>query len=167
MPSPHAVGAMVLTALMFYGFASARLRVEIISLLTISTIAFGLYLFPLPGQSQTDGLALAFGGFGHYALITICALMIMGRGLVTTGALEPAARMLTRVWRVHQQIGLLVTLVLAFGLSMIVNDTPVLVLMLPIMVALASRGGMPASRTLIPVNSAILIGGMATTIGTS
>ena len=166
-PSPHAVGAMVLTALMFYGFASARLRVEIISLLTISTIAFGLYLFPLPGQSPTDGLALAFAGFGHYALITICALMIMGRGLVTTGALEPAARLLTRVWRVNQQIGLLVTLVLAFGLSMIVNDTPVLVLMLPIMVALASRGGMPASRTLIPVNSAILIGGMATTIGTS
>jgi di/tricarboxylate transporter len=167
IPSTHAVGAMVLTGLMFYGFASARLRVEIISLLTISTIAFGLYLFPLPGQSQTDGLKLAFEGFGHYALITICALMIMGRGLVTTGALEPAARLLTRVWRVNQQIGLLVTLVLAMLLSMMVNDTPVLVLMLPILVALASRGGMPASRTLIPVNSAILIGGMATTIGTS
>ena len=53
------------------------------------------------------------------------------------------------------------------AMSMMVNDTPVLVLLLPIMAALAANGGMPASKTLIPVNSAVLIGGMATTIGTS
>ena len=167
LPSPHAAVAIVLTGLMFYGFAAGRLRIEIVSLLTISVIALWLYLFPLPGQQPTDGLKLAFEGFGHYALITICALMVMGRGLVATGALEPAARVLTRVWRVNQSLGLLVTLLLAMGLSMLVNDTPVLVLLLPILVTLAGRGGMPASRTLIPVNSAVLIGGMATTIGTS
>ncbi|URW77071.1 SLC13 family permease [Sphingomonas donggukensis] len=158
---------MLLTAAMFYGFVSGRARVEIISLLTISAIALGLYWFPLPGQAPTDGLKLAFEGFGHYALITICALMVLGRGLVTTGALEPAARLLTRVWQFNRQIGLLVTLLLAFGMSMMVNDTPVLVLMLPVMAAIAANGGLPASRTLIPVNSAVLIGGMSTTIGTS
>lgn len=166
-PPPHAIGAMLLTLAMFYGFVSGRARVEIISLLTISAIALGLYFYPLPGQSPTDGLKLAFEGFGHYALITICALMVLGRGLVTTGALEPASRLLTRVWRLNRQVGLLVTLVLAFGMSMLVNDTPVLVLMLPVMAAIAANGGMPASRTLIPLNSAVLIGGMSTTIGTS
>ena len=166
-PSPHALGAILLTAAMFYGFVSGRARVEIISLLTISAIALGLYLFPLPGMAPTDGLKLAFEGFGHYALITICALMVLGRGLVTTGALDPAARLLTRVWRFNRQVGLLVTLLLAMGMSMMVNDTPVLVLMLPVMAAIAANGGMPASKTLIPVNSAVLIGGMATTIGTS
>jgi di/tricarboxylate transporter len=166
-PSPHAVAAILLTGAMFYGFVSGRARVEIISLLTISAIALGLYSFPLPGQAPTDGLKLAFEGFGHYALITICALMVLGRGLVTTGALEPVSRSLTRVWRFNQWIGLLVTLVLVMSLSMLVNDTPVLVLMLPIMAAIAANGGMPASKTLIPVNSAVLIGGMATTIGTS
>ena len=50
---------------------------------------------------------------------------------------------------------------------MMVNDTPVLVLMLPVMAAIAANGGMAASKTLIPINSAVLIGGMATTIGTS
>ncbi len=95
-PSPHAIGAILLTVAMFYGFVSGRARVEIISLLTISAIALGLYSFPLPGQAPTDGLKLAFQGFGHYALITICALMVLGRGLVTTGALEPASRLLTR-----------------------------------------------------------------------
>ncbi len=167
VPSYHAIGAMVVTLAMFVGFARGRLSTEIVSLLTIAVIAVGLYFFPLPHTQPTDGLALAFSGFGHYALITICALMIMGRGLVVTGALEPFARLLERVFKFNQTIGLLVSLSMAFLLSMAVNDTPVLVLLIPIFVSLSARGGMAASKTLIPLNAAVLIGGMATTIGTS
>ncbi|APE28595.1 TrkA domain protein [Aurantiacibacter gangjinensis] len=158
---------MILTVIVFVAFARGRISVEIVSLLTIAMIAVFLYFYPLPHSMATDGLALAFAGFGHPALITICSLMIMGRGLVVTGALDPTARILERVWKFNLQIGLLVSLLLALGLSMIVNDTPVLVLLLPIFVALAQRGAMPASKTLIPLNAAVLIGGMATTIGTS
>lgn len=163
----HAIGALLLACIVFYAFATERARTEIISLLTIGAIALGLYVFPLPGAAPKDGLAMAFQGFGHPALITICALMIMGRGLVVSGALEPAARALRRVWQYNQQFGLLVTILLAFGMSMFINDTPVLVLLLPILVQLGAHGAMPPSKTLIPVNSAVLIGGMATTIGTS
>ncbi|MEN7536387.1 SLC13 family permease [Aurantiacibacter flavus] len=167
MPSYHALAAMVLTVAVFYLFARGKMSTEIVSLGTIAVIAVGLYFYPLPDTLPTDGFALAFGGFGHYALITICALMIMGRGLVVTGALDPVSRALERVWKVNTQLGLFVSLGIAMGLSMIVNDTPVLVLLLPIFVALAQRGAMPASKTLIPINAAVLIGGMATTIGTS
>ena len=167
IPSYHALAAMIVTVAMFVAFARGRMAVEIVSLLTIAVIAVGLYFFPLPGQQPTQGLELAFAGFGHYALITICALMIMGRGLVVTGALDPAAKLLERMFKFNQQLGLLVSLIIAFALSMGVNDTPVLVLLLPIFVQLASRGGLPASKTLIPLNAAVLIGGMATTIGTS
>ena len=152
---------------MFIAFARGRMPVEIVSLLTIAVIAVGLYFFPFPHMRPTDGLALAFSGFGHHALITICALMILGRGLVVTGALDPAARLLERVWKINLQLGMLVSLLMAMSISMFVNDTPVLVLLLPIFVALAARGAMPASKTLIPINAAVLIGGMATTIGTS
>ena len=158
---------MVVTILMFVGFVRGRMSIEIVSLLTIAVIAVGLYFFPLEGARPIDGLALAFGGFGHYALITICALMVMGRGLVVTGALEPAARILERVFRINLQIGLLVSLLIAFFLSMFVNNTPVLVLMIPIFAALAHRGALPTSKTLMPLNSASLLGGLATTIGTS
>ena len=91
-PSLHALAAMIVTVGMFVGFVRGRVSIEIVSLLTIAVIAVGLYFFPLPHSLPTDGLALAFAGFGHYALITICSLMIMGRGLVVTGALDPAAR---------------------------------------------------------------------------
>ena len=166
-PSYHAIAAMAVTVAMFIAFARGRLSIEIISLLTIAVIAVGLYFFPLDGAKPIDGLALAFGGFGHYALITICALMIMGRGLVVTGALDPAARVLERLFRFNLQLGLLFSLVIALVLSMFVNNTPVLVLMIPIFAALAQRGALATSKTLMPLNAASLIGGLATTIGTS
>ncbi len=166
-PSLHAIAAMGVTVFMFVAFARGRMSVEIISLLTIAIIAVGLYFFPLPDMQPIDGLSLAFSGFGHYALITICALMIMGRGLVVTGALEPAARFLERLFKINLQLGLLFSLAVTFLLSMGVNNTPVLVLLMPIFVQLAMRGAMPASKTLMPINAASLMGGMATTIGTS
>ncbi len=167
LPSYHAMAAMVVTIGMFVGFVRGRMSIEIVSLLTIAVIAIGLYFFPIEGTRPIDGLALAFGGFGHYALITICALMIMGRGLVVTGALEPAARILERMFKFNLQFGLLVSLLIALVLSMFVNNTPVLVLMIPIFAALAQRGAMPTSKTLMPLNAASLIGGLATTVGTS
>ena len=166
-PSYHAIAAMAVTIAMFIAFARGRYPVEIISLITIAVIGVGLYFAPLEGTKPTDGLAIAFGGFGHQALITICALMIMGRGLVVTGALEPFARLLEQVFRANGQAGLLAALLIAFTLSMFVNDTPVMVLLLPILVALAGKGVAASSKTLMPVNAAVLIGGMATTIGTS
>lgn len=167
LPSLHAAIALAITAAMFWAFARARVSAEIVSLLTIVAIALVLYVFPLPGDDKTKGLDLAFSGFGNYALVTICALMVMGRGLVVTGALEPVTRVVERVWKFSHAIGMLVSLLLAFALSMMINDTPVLVLLLPIFVQLATRGAMPSSKTLMPLNAAVLIGGMATTIGTS
>ncbi|QDH35103.1 SLC13 family permease [Porphyrobacter sp. YT40] len=166
-PSYHAIAAMALTIAMFVAFVRGRYPEEIISLVIIAVIGVGLYFAPLEGTKPTDGLALAFGGFGHSALITICALMILGRGLVVTGALEPFARLLESVFRFSPQIGLLTALLLAFGMSMFVNDTPVMVLLIPIVVAIASKGLMASSKVLMPLNCAVLLGGMATTIGTS
>ncbi|WP_172449785.1 SLC13 family permease [Porphyrobacter sp. HT-58-2] len=166
-PSLHAIAAMAVTIAMFIGFARGRYPEEIISLVIIAVIGVGLYFAPLEGNKPTDGLALAFGGFGHSALITICALMIMGRGLVVTGALEPFARLLENVFRINGQLGLLAALLLAFFLSMFINDTPVMVLLIPIVVAIAAKGLMASSKILMPINCAVLLGGMATTIGTS
>src|SRR3546814_15343584 len=96
LPSYHAMAAMAVTLAMFSAFARGRLSVEIVSLLTIAVIAVGLSFLPLEGMVPTDGLQLAFCGFGPYPLIPICSLMTMGRGLVGTGALGPAAHRLGR-----------------------------------------------------------------------
>jgi di/tricarboxylate transporter len=167
LPSLHAVGAMLIAGTTFWLFAKGTIRIEVVSLLLIAVLALLLYFFPVEREGAQAGIEIAFGGFGHPALIAICCLMILGRGLVVTGALEPAARVLTRLWRFSRLLGLLVTLTVAAAMSMVVNDTPVLVLLLPLLLNLAARIGASASKTLMPVNCAILIGGMATTIGTS
>jgi len=167
LPSPHAAGAMLIAGVTFWLFARGKIRIEVVSLLLIAVLALLLYFFPVEREGARAGIEIAFGGFGHEALIAICCLMMLGRGLVVTGALEPAARWLTRLWRFNHLLGLLVTLIIAASMSMLVNDTPVLVLLLPLLLNLAARLGTSASKTLMPVNCAILIGGMATTIGTS
>ena len=167
MPTPHAAATIALTVATFILFASGRVRIEVVCLILISCLALGFYFFPLSGDNGLTGIEIAFGGFGHEALITICSLMILGRGLVSTGALEPATAVIARLWKSNKSLGLLCTLLVCGGMSMFINDTPVLILAMPILLNLAANSGYPASRTLMPVNFAILIGGMATTIGTS
>ncbi len=167
MPPPHAIAALLLTIVTFLLFAQGRLRIEVICLVVIGVIALGFYFFPLDGANTHTGMEIAFGGFGHEAVITICSLMIIGRGLVATGALEPASRLMVSVWTRSTVVGLLFSILIGAAMSMVVNDTPVLVLTLPILLNVTARTGYPASRALMPVNFAILIGGMTTTIGTS
>jgi di/tricarboxylate transporter len=167
LPTPHAAAALIVTIAAFAAFVSSRLRIELVCLVVIAVLAIGFYAFPIEPGGRLTGMEVAFGGFGHPALVAICCLMILGRGLVMTGALEPAARVLARIWQFSHALGMFSTLLVCMVISGFVNDTPVLVLMLPILLNLAQRAGVPASKTLMPVNFAILIGGMATTIGTS
>ncbi|WP_039391169.1 hypothetical protein [Novosphingobium sp. MBES04] len=105
-PSPHAIGAMLIAVTAFWFFASGRVRIEIVSLVLIAVLAISAYFFPIEHDGPYTGLEIAFGGFGHEALIAICALMILGRELVVTGALEPAGRLLTRLWKFSRLLGL-------------------------------------------------------------
>jgi di/tricarboxylate transporter len=106
-------------------------------------------------------------GFGNEALITICLLLIIAKGVEISGALRPVGRVLARLWLFNRTLALLATLVVAAFVSAFANNTPIVVMLLPILVGVAHRIGMPPSRMLMPVGFATIIGGMSTTIGTS
>jgi len=93
--------------------------------------------------------------------------MIAGQGLVRTGALEPVGRTLARLWGFSPGLSLLVTLLIAATLSAFVNNTPIVVLLLPILISVSIRNKTSASGMLMPMGFATLVGGMSTTIGTS
>lgn len=167
MPSPHAIALMAVTVVTFYLYTRPWIRLELVSLLLLLTLLLLFYLFPYAAGGARITETYVFQAFGHPALIAIGCLMVLGRGLTMTGAIEPAVRALARLWRLNRWLGLLLTLVVAGAASAFVNDTPVLVLMLPLLLGLATRTGYPATKTLMPVNFAILAGGMLTSIGTS
>ena len=163
LPNVHALVMMGLTVVALYLFTRERWPLELTSLGLLALIAVGFSLFPL---QDFDPLQL-FAGFAHEALIAVCALMVLGQGLVHTGALEPVGRMLGKLWGKTPLLSFLAVLVVGAILSAFVNNTPIVVLLLPILVSVCMRSGSPASGVLMPMGFATLVGGMATTIGTS
>jgi di/tricarboxylate transporter len=167
LPDQHALAVLVLTVVALFLFTRERIPLETSSLIVLVLLTIGFEWFPYQDGTQTLHTVDFFSGFGHEALVAVCGLMIVGHGLVRTGALEPVGRLLARLWSHSPQLSLLLTLVLAGLLSAIVNNTPVVVLLLPILVSASLRAGTSASGILMPMGLATLVGGMTTTIGTS
>jgi di/tricarboxylate transporter len=163
----HAVAVLLVAGGTFYLFASERLPVQTTALLALLALMLIFGLVSYERGSKPMGPEVFLAGFGHPALVTICCLMVLGRGLVATGALEPFARLLARAWNFTPQFAFLAMLLFCLGVSGVMNDTPIVVLMMPVLLSVASRTGTHASATLLPMNYAVIIGGMATTIGTS
>ncbi len=99
--------------------------------------------------------------------MAVCALMIAGQGVVRTGALEPVGRGLARLWKISPATSLLFTLLVAAFISAFINNVPVVVLLLPILVSVSIRTKTKASTVLMPMGFATLLGGTCTAIGTS
>jgi di/tricarboxylate transporter len=163
----HAYAVLAFTVLAFILFTRERIPIPVTSLIVIAGLALGFHLFPYARDGEELGIQQIFSGFGHEALVAICCLMILGRALMVTGALEPLARLLARLWAFNRHLALLAVLASAMALSAFINDTPVVVVLMPVVIGLAMRAGRSPSRMLMPMNFAVIVGGMATTIGTS
>jgi len=168
LPNPHALAVLLLVVFALVLFSRDRIPLETSSLVVLAALAVGFELFPYvgPGGVTLDSVDF-FRGFGHQALVAVCALMILGQGLIRSGALEPVGRILTAAWRRAPSLSLLATLLVCAVLSAFINNTPIVVMLLPILIGVALRTGLSPSRLLLPVGLISIVGGMTTTIGTS
>tara|TARA_R110000744_G_scaffold12751_7_gene37671 strand:- start:607 stop:2436 length:1830 start_codon:yes stop_codon:yes gene_type:complete len=167
IPNNHALAVLLITLLALYLFRRDDVPLETSSLAVIAILSVMFAVFPFYVDDKHFEPSSLFFGFGHEALVTVCALMIIGHGIVRTGALEPIGRYLAKLWKISPALSLLITLVLAGGLSAFINNTPVVVLLLPILISVSLRTKTDSSPMLLPMGLATLVGGMATTIGTS
>lgn len=156
-----------LTVVAFFLFSLGRVAIPTTSLLVLVALTVGFYPFPFERAGVQLRPTEFYLGFGHEALVTIASLMVLGRGLVVTGALEPAARWFARIWSAVPQLAMLLLLVFCAAASGVINDTPVVVMMMPILVSVALRTRRSPARSLLPMNYAVILGGTTTTIGTS
>ena len=163
----HSTAVLLLTLLALFLFTRDRIPLETSSLFVLAVLAAGFELFPYSHEGETLHAIDFFSGFGHEALVAVTALMIIGHGLARTGALEPVGRMLARFWEISPHLSFLLTLVVGAILSAFVNNVPIVILLLPILTSVSLKTQTPASRILMPMGFATLIGGMGTTIGTS
>jgi len=133
----HAVAVLGIAGVTFWLFASERLPVQTTALLAVLALMLVFGVFPYAADGRQLGPEVFLAGFGHTALITICCLMVLGRGLVTTGALEPFARALARLWSLAPQFAFLVMLVFCMSVSGVMNNTPLIVLLMPVLLSVA------------------------------
>jgi len=166
-PDAHGVAVLLLTAVALVLFTRDRIPIETSSLGVLTVLVLGFHLFPYDNGSAALGPADFFAGFGNEALIAICALLMVGKALETTGALQPLATVVGRAWSTRPVLALLVTLIAAAILSAFMNNTPIVVLLMPILVGVSMRVKFPVSGVMMPMGLATIIGGMSTTIGTS
>ncbi len=109
----------------------------------------------------------AFRSFGNEALVTVAAMFVLSAGLIRTGAVSFVGRRLLALSGTSELMLLLSLMTTVALCSALINNTPVAVIFLPIVLGLSESSGIRASKLLIPMSYATVVGGMSTVIGTS
>jgi di/tricarboxylate transporter len=145
-----ALGALVL-------FVSNRLRVDVVGLMVMATLILLGLVTPQEGIS----------GFANEATITVAAMFILSAGLLRTGAIDVLGRWVGRLAGKSEFRLLLVACLLVVPMSAFINNTPVVVVMIPLILGLTREMGVAPSRLFMPISFASQMGGTLTLIGTS
>ena len=168
MPDLHLIATFVIIAATILAYASERWAMETVSLVSLAAV---LLLFGLAPYSAATGDTLSperlLSGFSNPALITVIALLIVGQGLFATDAMELPARKLGKMGGAVTFRPVLFILVGAAVISAFLNNTPVVVIFIPILVVIAAQRSISPSRVFIPLSFITILGGMTTLIGSS
>ncbi len=137
-------------------FATEKLRVDIIALLVLLTLA-------LTGLVTGDDV---FAGFASPAVITVWGVYMVSGGLLRTGVTDFLGERIGRIAGTSEP-RLVAIIMLACGtLSAFINNIGAVAMLLPAVVGLSRQTKIPLSRLLIPLSFASLMGGNMTLIGT-
>lgn len=167
--SLHMAFVLALTAISVVLFVREKWPLEVtsIAILTI-LIAFGQF-FPLPdanGFNQIDAAAL-LSGFSNSSLIAVLALLVMGQGVIVTDALRIFTNLFSARSKFWAWVSIISVLVFVLGVSAFMNNTPLVIIAIPLLQVLAHTAGLPESRMMMPLSYAAILGGMTTLIGSS
>ena len=155
--SPDGIFVTALTILLLIALVSGKVSFDVI----------GIGLIGILVASGILTLDSAIHGFGNHAVITIAALYVVGEGLTRTGAVEFLARGVLAFGRGREELLVLAICIVSAFCSAFLNNTAVVVVFIPVLIDLSAKTGIPASRMMIPMAYASLLGGTCTLVGTS
>ncbi len=132
-----------------------RWRYDVVAIMALMAIALAGLIPP----------ADVFAGFGHPAVITVAAVLVLSQALVSAGVVDAIARV---VWRLGSNTTLQVSVLtgIVIVLSGFMNNIGALALLMPVAITIARRQGTSPSVLLMPLAFGSLLGGMVTLIGT-
>lgn len=150
-------------------YASEKLKIEITSLVTIVSLLLLFEISPLffPSETSTISSRDLLSGFAEPALFAIIGLLVIGQALVATGALDNFTKMLVSKGGKTPQALIIFILLFVLVTSAFMNNTPVVVIFIPILSTLSVQLGRSPSLVMIPLSFAAILGGNLTLIGSS
>ncbi len=145
-------GTLILALVLF---ATGKVRYDIVALIALLIVTIAGIIDPLD----------AFLGFGHPAVVTVAAVLILSKALQNSGLIDILARQVSRVGdgKVRQIFSLTGIVALLSGFM---NNIGALALMMPVAIRTARKSGRSPSYLLMPIAFGSLLGGMVTLIGT-
>lgn len=156
-PTGEAIAALTVILAMFVAFLRESFPTEVVAICGVAAL---LILGALPYEA---GLAV----LSNPAPWTIAAMFIVMGALVRTGALNAFTVMADGLAKTNPVLAIIAMMGFVVISSAIVSNTPVVVVMIPVFVQLSKTLGVSASRLLIPLSYAAILGGTLTLIGTS
>jgi di/tricarboxylate transporter len=148
---------LVLLVVVFGTMVTERIRVDVVSMC-------GVCLLLVTGVLSTKEVLAVFS---NEAPITVAAMFVLSAALERTGVVEKAGHLLSRYASGSPLIGIFTLTAGAATVSAFMNNTPVVVILTPVAIALAHSVGLSASKLLIPLSYATVLGGTCSLIGTS
>jgi di/tricarboxylate transporter len=137
-------------------FISEKYPIDLVALMVLGTL-LGLGLVT-PAQG--------ISGFSNPATVTVAAMFVLSAGLQKTGAAGTMGRLLVRYGRNHF-LALIVVMGSVGVMSAFINNTAAVAVFIPLVMIVANKRKIAASRLLIPLSYASQFGGVCTLIGTS
>ena len=145
-------------------FAWGRIAMEVIAIALLASL---IGLFTLMPGTNSPSINSLLAGFANPGLITVMALLVLAEGIVATDVLTNLANNLASIGKSKPLLVTASILLVAAIASSVMNNTPVVVIFIPLLVLLAENSGISASRVLIPLSFAGILGGMTTLVGSS
>lgn len=159
--------AIIAAAVLSY--ALERVTMELTSIAALGALLIFFHFFPVTGAGGGNllGPDTLLEGFANPALIAVIALLVVGQAMFQTGALETPARMALEYGGKFPKLIALGAFALVFLVSAFMNNTPIVVIFIPIMAVIAERLNQGVNRVMMPLSFIAILGGMTTLIGSS
>jgi di/tricarboxylate transporter len=149
------VSAILLLTLYF--LVSEKLSVDVTAMCIMALLALTGILSPVE----------AVAGIANPAVITVGAMFLISRGLIRTGAVDYLSAKVITIARGRAKMAMLLVLLTAAVSSAFINNTPVVVLFIPVLISMCCRFGYSPSKYLITLSYVSILAGTSTLIGTS
>ena len=134
-----------------------RLPLDVTSIGIIAALSVSGILTPVEAVS----------GFANPAVITVAAMFLISRGLIRTGAVELLSEAVVSMARSNARWAIVLVFAIVALSSAFINNTPVVVLFIPVVMSMCCVFGLSPSKYLIPLSYASILAGTCTLIGTS